>query len=59
MCGRYALSAMADDLIDAFEITTDYAGPVLPADWNITPTRDIYIVRDTPKAERELAVVSW
>jgi putative SOS response-associated peptidase YedK len=59
MCGRYALSASQDELMDAFEITTGYVGPVLPADWNITPTRDIYIVRDNREAQRELATVSW
>ena len=45
--------------MDAFEITTGYVGPVLPADWNITPTREIYIVRDNREAQRELATVSW
>ena len=45
--------------MDAFEIITGYVGPVLPADWNITPTRDIYIVRDNREAQRELATVSW
>ena len=59
MCGRYALSASQDELMDAFEITTGYVGPVLPADWNITPTREIYIVRDNREAQRELATVSW
>jgi len=59
MCGRYALSASQDELMDAFEITTGYVGPILPADWNITPTRDIYIVRDNREAKRELATVSW
>jgi len=59
MCGRFALSAMPEDLMDAFEISTGYVGPILPADWNITPTREIYIVRDTPEAKRELTTVSW
>ncbi len=45
--------------MDAFEITTGYVGPVLPADWNITPPREIYIVRDNREAQRELATVSW
>jgi putative SOS response-associated peptidase YedK len=45
--------------MDAFEITTDFAGPILPADWNITPTREIYIVRDNQKAQRQLTTVSW
>ena len=59
MCGRYALSAEQDDILEAFAISTGYAGPILPADWNITPTREIYIVRDNIKAERELTTVSW
>ena len=59
MCGRYALSASQNELMDAFEIITGYVGPVLPADWNITPTRDIYIVRDNREAQRELTTVSW
>ncbi len=59
MCGRYALNASQDELMDAFEISTGYAGPILPADWNITPTRDIYIVRDNREGQRELATVSW
>ena len=45
--------------MDAFEVSTDYAGPILPADWNITPTREIYIVRDNREAKRELTTVSW
>lgn len=64
MCGRYALAAEADDMLEAFAITTDYADPILPADWNITPTRNIYIVREksdriTNQRSRELAIVSW
>jgi putative SOS response-associated peptidase YedK len=64
MCGRYALAAEQDDILEAFAISTDYAGPILPADWNITPTRDIYIVREkvnrtTNESKRELATVSW
>ena len=59
MCGRYALAAEQDDILDAFAISTGYAGPILPADWNITPTHEIYIVRETRAAQRELAVVSW
>lgn len=59
MCGRYALSVEQDDILEAFAISTGYAGPILPADWNITPTRNIYIVRDNQSAGRELATVSW
>ena len=59
MCGRYALAAEQDDILEAFMISTGYAGPILPADWNITPTREIYIVRGTREAQRELTTVSW
>ena len=59
MCGRYALSAEQDNILEAFAISTGYAGPILPADWNITPTRNIYIVRENQSAQRELATVSW
>jgi putative SOS response-associated peptidase YedK len=59
MCGRYALNASQDELMDAFEISTDYAGPILPGDWNITPTREIYIVRENRESKRELTTVSW
>ena len=45
--------------MDAFEVSTDYAGPILPADWNITPTREIYIVRDNREGKRELTTLSW
>ena len=64
MCGRYALAAEQDDILDAFAISTEYAGPILPADWNITPTREIYIIREkivhgSNSHARELATVSW
>lgn len=64
MCGRYALAAEQDEILDAFAISTQYAGPILPADWNITPTREIYIVREkndraSKGGNRELVTVSW
>ena len=59
MCGRFALSRGPEDLLDAFEITTAYAGRILPADWNITPTSEIYIIRDNREGQRELATLSW
>jgi putative SOS response-associated peptidase YedK len=73
MCGRYALSKSPDEIIEEFEITTGYAGPILPADWNITPTRNIYIINaiphtaqptnqtksSSPRNSRELSVASW
>jgi len=63
MCGRYALSRLPDEIIEEFEITAGLTGAILPADWNIAPTKDIYIIRDRRSAsggfEKELATVSW
>ena len=61
MCGRYALVKSAGELIEEFEITTGAKPAALPADWNIAPTRDIYIVRDAAEnnSARELVTVSW
>lgn len=68
MCGRYALSKLPSDLAEEFEIHTGETfqklldsreSKPLPADWNITPTRDIYIVRNASENQRDLAIVSW
>ena len=59
MCGRYALSKLPSELIEEFEITAGHTGGILPADWNITPTREIYIIRDNSDQKRELTNVSW
>ena len=55
MCGRYALVKSAGELLEEFEITTNSISSALPSDWNITPTRDIYLI----KHGRELTTVSW
>lgn len=63
MCGRYALSKLPSELVEEFELTSDPTnlranhpnGGILPIDWNITPTRDIYIIKDN----RELHIASW
>ena len=63
MCGRYALVKSAGELIEEFEITTNRIPAALPADWNIAPTREIYVVRnlrdDANPNQRELATLSW
>jgi putative SOS response-associated peptidase YedK len=63
MCGRYALVKSAGELIEEFEITTNRIPAALPADWNIAPTREIYVVRnlrdDVNPNQRELATLSW
>ena len=55
MCGRYALVKSAGELIEEFEITTNSISRAIAADWNIAPTRDIYLI----KSGRELTTVSW
>ena len=52
MCGRYALSKLPDEIIEEFEITAGLTGAILPADWNIAPTKDIYIIRDKASSEK-------
>ena len=63
MCGRYALVKSAGELIEEFEITTNRIPASLPADWNIAPTREIYVIRNLrdneDKNARELATHSW
>jgi putative SOS response-associated peptidase YedK len=59
MCGRYALSKLPAELIEEFEIHTGKTMKALPADWNIAPTKDIYIIKSDADHQRELATVSW
>lgn len=55
MCGRYALSKLPSELVEEFELSADRTHGILPVDWNITPTRDIYIIKNN----RELHTASW
>lgn len=60
MCGRYALSQGAEDLaleFEAGEITKAF----VPADWNISPTKQIYIIAsdDPTGTKRKVDVASW
>jgi putative SOS response-associated peptidase YedK len=62
MCGRYALSKLPAHLIEEFEIHTGgtlASLPILPADWNIAPTKKIYIIRHDAEGQRELVTASW
>jgi putative SOS response-associated peptidase YedK len=55
MCGRYALSRLPSELVEEFELSADRTKGILPVDWNITPTRDIYIIKNN----KELHTASW
>lgn len=63
MCGRYALAALKDEIIGDFGIS--HLTPVatqrsLPADWNIAPTKEIYLVKaEVATGERILDIASW
>src|SRR3954465_3526427 len=69
MCGRYAASRSPDDLAVEFEAVKAEGQPPLPADYNVAPTKDVYVVRQkkerdaegapTGATHRELRTVRW
>ena len=69
MCGRYAASRSADDLVVEFEAVRAEGQAALPADYNVAPTKDVYVVRTkrerdaegapTGATHRELRTVRW
>ena len=59
MCGRYNLITDAETLVDSFEIEqTLFDVSNLPPRYNIAPSQNVPIVRDTAKG-RELAMARW
>jgi putative SOS response-associated peptidase YedK len=69
MCGRYAASRKPEDLALEFEAVPAGGQPPLAADYNVAPTKDVYVVRHarerdaegvpTGGAHRELRSVRW
>lgn len=60
MCGRFAQSKMDDALVEEFGITGSVPTSPLPASWNITPTKEIYVVKENPNNHaRDLTTASW
>jgi putative SOS response-associated peptidase YedK len=69
MCGRYAASRSPDDLAIEFEAVTAEGQAPLAADYNVAPTKDVYVVRHkkerdaegalTGGGHRELRAVRW
>lgn len=69
MCGRYASSRRPEDLAAEFEAVPAPGQPPLAADYNVAPTKDVYVVRQarerdaegapTGASHRELRVVRW
>jgi putative SOS response-associated peptidase YedK len=69
VCGRYAASRRPEDLVLEFEAVRAEGQPALPADYNVAPTKDVYVVRHqkerdgegrpTGEGHRELRSVRW
>ncbi|MGK5170597.1 MULTISPECIES: SOS response-associated peptidase [unclassified Geodermatophilus] len=69
MCGRYAASRRPEDLVLEFEAVRAEGQSALPADYNVAPTKDVYVVRHkkerdaegspTGGGHRELRSVRW
>ncbi len=57
MCGRYAASREVLELQLLFDIAVPESR-ALPANYNIAPTQETYII-DAPEQERRLRVVNW
>ena len=69
MWGRYAASRSPDDLVVEFEAVRAEGQEPLPADYNVAPTKDVYVVRHkkerdpeglpTGGGHRELRTARW
>ncbi|MGY1847761.1 SOS response-associated peptidase [Blastococcus sp. SYSU DS1021] len=69
MCGRYAASRKPEDLALEFEAVPAGGQPPLAADYNVAPTKDVYVVRHARERDaegvptgggfRELRAVRW
>ncbi|WP_183094467.1 SOS response-associated peptidase [Nocardioides stalactiti] len=46
MCGRYASSRSPDDIAEEFEVVDPRLDKVLPPDYNVAPTKEVYAVLD-------------
>ncbi|NHC24222.1 SOS response-associated peptidase [Nocardioides sp. IC4_145] len=71
MCGRYASSRRAEDLVEEFDVDALRIAAPLEPDYNVAPTKDVYAVVERPpsgeqvaeraagRAERQLRVLRW
>ena len=67
MCGRFALFEKLSDIAEEFSTqkSSDSSNRMLPVDWNIKPTQEIYIIKavagepSNGKIDRTIDVVSW
>lgn len=64
MCGRYASSRQAEDLIDEFEVEESVVATPLEPDYNVAPTKEVYAVLERPAKperpqQRQLRTLRW
>jgi putative SOS response-associated peptidase YedK len=67
MCGRYASSRKAEDLVEEFEIDKVEVKEELQPDYNVAPTKQVYAVVQRPEdredkegtSERQLRTLKW
>ena len=58
MCGRYAQTLGAEEIVESFDLAGSTLDQSLPLNWNIAPTNDIYIIRNEAES-RILDSASW
>ena len=58
MCGRYAQTLGAEEIVEAFDLAGSTLDQSLPLNWNIAPTNEIYIIRSEAQS-RILDSASW
>lgn len=61
MCGRYAAAKDMATLVEEFEVVRP-AEEQLPADYNVAPSKHVYMVVDRPEddgVQRQLRVAKW
>lgn len=58
MCGRYAQTLGAEEIVESFDLDGSTLDQSLPLNWNIAPTNDIYIIRNESES-RLLDSASW
>ncbi|NUP44668.1 MAG: SOS response-associated peptidase [Streptomyces sp.] len=66
MCGRYAASRKPEDLTGIFDVLKWEPEEALAPDYNVAPTKDVYVVLDRPVKDsgspdpvRQLRVLRW
>jgi putative SOS response-associated peptidase YedK len=59
MCGRYALFASFDDILDRFELRERFAPFAYAPRYNIAPTQPVLAITTSEQGERHLTHLRW